>query len=356
MEVDAIIQGCPEGNQHVKPVRPGLSVLNHHYMRVLITGANGFLSGHIIHELLRCGYAVRAMMRPGAKAPGISGLKIETVFGNITDKTDCEMAVAGCDVVIHAAADTNQSYRRIEDYYPVNVEATANIIEAAVRENCKRLIFVSTANAMGFGTLSMPGNESTPVSPLFMKSGYARSKFLAQELVLTAVNSQKIDAVVVNPTFMIGPIDHNPHSGRIFNMVLNRKFVICPPGGKNFVDVRDAAMGIVSAIKNGKPGECYLIAGENLSFREFFLKATRLSGQKTRLISIPKFILILFGICGTISRYLGIQTELSYTNARILCINNYYDNGKAVRNLGLECSSIYKTISDCLRWRMTQSN
>jgi dihydroflavonol-4-reductase len=324
-------------------------------MRVLITGANGFLSGHIIRELLRCGHTVRAMMRSGAKAPGISGLKIETVSGNITDKKDCEMAVAGCDVVIHAAADTNQWYRRIEDYYPVNVEATANIIGAAARENCKRLIFVSTANTMGFGTLAMPGNESTPVSPLFMKSGYARSKFLAQELVLKAVKAHGMDAVVVNPTFMIGPIDHNPHSGRIFNMVLNKRVVICPPGGKNFVDVRDAAKGIVSAMKTGKPGECYLIAGENISFREFFLKTARLSGQKPLLVSIPEFMLILPGLCGTIFRFLGIQTELSYTNARILCVNNYYDNSKAVRYLGLSCSGIDKTIRDYLSWRMTQS-
>jgi len=322
-------------------------------MRVLITGANGFLSGHLINELLRCGYTVRAMLRSGANAPVISNPKIEIVRGNITNKTDCEMAVRGCDIVIHAAADTSQSHRRMEDYYPVNVEATANIIEAAALENCKRLIFVSTANTMGFGTLSMPGNESTPASPLFMKSGYARSKFLAQELVLKAVKAQKIDAVVVNPTFMIGPIDHNPHSGRIFNMVLNKKFVVCPPGGKNFVDVRDAATGIVSSIKNGKSGECYLIAGENLSFREFFHKTARLSGQKTRLISVPKFILMLFGVVGTISRNLGIQTELSYTNARILCVKNYYDNSKAVRYLGLSCSGIYKTISDYLSWRMT---
>ena len=323
-------------------------------MRVLITGANGFLSGHIIHELMRSGYVVRAMMRSGAKSPVTSGLKIETVYGNITNKTDCEMAVRGCDVVIHAAAETNQSYRRSKDYYPVNVEATANIIEAVATEKCKRLIFVSTANTMGFGTLVIPGNENTPVSPLFLKSGYARSKLLAQELVLKAVKAKEIDAVVVNPTFMIGPIDHNPHSGRIFNMILSKKFVICPPGGKNFVDVRDAARAIVSAIKNGRSGECYLISGENLTFRDFFLKIILLSGQKTRIISIPRYLLLLFGLWGSIFQYLGLPAELSYTNARILCVFNYFDNSKAVRHLGLSCSSINKIIMDYLSWRMDE--
>ncbi|MCK9204727.1 MAG: NAD-dependent epimerase/dehydratase family protein [Bacteroidales bacterium] len=319
-------------------------------MRVLITGANGFLSGHLVHELLRCGYTVRAMMRSGAKAPALAYLDIEVVYGNITDKSDIENAISGCDVVIHAAADTNQSRRHTKDYYPVNVEATAKIIEAVSKESCRRLIFVSTANTMGFGTLLHPGNESTPVSTVFLKSGYAKSKLQAQKLVIEAAKNKMIDAVVVNPTFMIGPMDHNPHSGRIFKMVLNKKIAICPPGGKNFVDVRDAARGIVSAIINGKSGECYLISGENLSFYDFFHKIILLSGQKTRLISIPKFLFILFSLLGSFFQYLGIRTELTYTNGRILCINNYFDNLKAVRELGLSCSGMNKTISDCLSW------
>jgi len=319
-------------------------------MRVLITGANGFLSGHIVHELLRGGYTVRAMMRSGAKAPALSGLNIEIVYGNITNKADVSTAVKGCDYVIHAAADTNQSYRKTSDYYPVNVDATANIVEAVQNENCKRLIFVSTANTMGFGTVVNPGNERTPVSPLFLKSGYAKSKLLAQDLVLEAVKNRKIDAVVVNPTFMIGPVDHNPHSGRIFNMILKKRFVICPPGGKNFVDVRDATKGIVNAITDGNSGECYLLAGENLSFHDFFLKVNMIAKHKATLISLPAQLLIIFGVIGSIFQCLGIHSELNYTNARILCTGNYFDNSKAVRYLGLSFSEMDKTISDYLNW------
>jgi dihydroflavonol-4-reductase len=319
-------------------------------MKVLITGANGFLSGHIVHELLRNGYNVRAMMRPGAKAPALSGLEIEVFLGNITSKSDIAKAVKGCEIVIHAAANTNQSYGGTKAYYPVNVKATADIIDAVAAENCKRLIFVSSANTMGFGTLQNPGNESTPVSPLFLKSGYAKSKLLAQELVINAVKTRNIDAVVVNPTFMIGPVDYNPHSGRIFKMVLNKKFVICPPGGKNFVDVREAAKGIVSAISRGKSGECYLISGENLSFRDFLIKTIILSGQKTKLIAIPSTVLKTAGFFGSALQRLGVTTELNYTNARILSINNYFDNGKAARDLGLSSLDISHTIADYLNW------
>jgi dihydroflavonol-4-reductase len=324
-------------------------------MKVLVTGANGFLSGHIINELLKCGYSVRAMMRTGAKAPALTGLDVEVVYGNITDKSAIEKAVAGCEIVIHAAADTNQSYRKIEDYYPANIHATANIIEAMSGSEGKKLIFVSTANTMGFGTLANPGNEDKPASPLFLKSGYAKSKFIAQILVIEAVKNQKIDAVVVNPTFMIGPFDYNPKSGKIFTMILGKKIVFYPPGGKNFVDVRDAAKGIVNAINFGKSGECYLIAGENLSFLDFFLKTKLLAKQKTRLVPIPGKILELAGIFGSMLRYFGITTDLNFTNARILATNNYFDNSKAVNQLGLPCSGTDKTINDYLEWKNAET-
>lgn len=320
-------------------------------MKVLVTGANGFLSGHIINELLRNGYTVRAMMRAGAKAPALRGRDVEVVYGNITSKSDVEEAIRGCDAVIHAAADTRQSHRRAEDYYPVNVRATADIIGAMTTLGCKKLIFVSSANTMGFGTLQKPGNENTPISPVLLKSGYAKSKLVAQNLVMEAVKNRQIEAVIVNPTFIIGPYDFNPHSGRIFNMILNKKITLCPPGGKNFVDVRDAASGIVKAITHGKSGECYLIAGENLSFHDFFQKIKHLANQKTALIPIPVFMLKLFGLLGSLVRSVGLNTELTLTNADILCQNNYFDNSKAVRFLNLPSTGIQNTIIDYLKWK-----
>lgn len=321
-------------------------------MKVLVTGANGFLSGHLIKELLNRGYSVRAMMRNGAKAPALSELDIEVIYGNITNRSDVEKAVNGCDVVIHAAADTSQSHRKVEDYYPANVDATQYILDAMASSNCKRLIFVSTANTLGFGTSSNPGNETSPASPLFLKSGYAKSKLMAQNLVIQAVNDQKVEAVVVNPTFIIGPEDFNPHSGRIFKMILNKSIVFYPPGGKNFVDVRDAAKGIVNALMHGKSGECYLIAGANLSYRDFFEKAKHFSKQKSLLIPIPAWMLKLLGKAGDFFRFVGSATELNSTNANILCSNTFFDNSKAVRFLGLNCSEINKTIMDYVRWKM----
>lgn len=319
-------------------------------MKVLVTGANGFLSGHVIGQLLEHGCQVRAMIRKGAKTPALTGLDIDLFIGNITDKSDVYRAVKGCDFVVHVAADTSQSHRKVQDYFPVNVTATQYIIDAVRHERCKRLVYVSSANTMGFGSFENPGNEKNPVSPLFFKSGYALSKLKAQELVVDSVRKQQIDAIVVNPSFILGPMDFNPHSGRIFRMIVNKRVAFYPPGGKNFVDVRDAAQAIANALTRGKDGECYLLAGDNLTFRDFFRKIKFLNGQKTLLIPVPAFILKFFGFFGSLFHRLGINTELNYTNACILCKNNFFDNSKATRFLGLHCNGIDKTLADALEW------
>jgi len=320
-------------------------------MKVLVSGANGFLSGHVIQALLSRGYAVRAMMRTGAQAPALAGLPIEIFHGNITHPADLQLAVKDCDIVIHAAADTSQSHRKAADYYPINVHATEEIIRAVAAAGCKRLIYVSTANTTGFGSADVPGNENTPMSPWAQKSGYAISKLAAQNRVLEAVKTGTINAVVVNPTFMIGPGDYKPSSGRIFQMILGKKVVFCPPGGKNFVDVRDAAMAIVNAIELGKKGECYLLAGNNLSYREFFKKVNEKSKQTSLLLGIPAFVLQIAGNIGELLRLAGIKTALNSANAQFLCRPTYLDNTKAVQTLKLPSGDIDKTIADYLRWK-----
>ncbi|PKP19860.1 MAG: NAD-dependent dehydratase [Bacteroidetes bacterium HGW-Bacteroidetes-21] len=320
-------------------------------MKVLVTGANGFLSGHVIHELIKSGYHVRTMMRNGAKAPALEGLVFESFFGQITQENDVNNAVRGMDIVIHVAADTSQKHRHVNDYFPVNVNASRLLIQAVKNAGCRRMIYVSTANTMGYGSKEKPGNEEHEMSSLFKKSGYALSKSLAEKEVLHASITKEIDAVIVNPTFMIGPMDFNPHSGRILKMGLNKKLIFCPPGGKNFVDVRDVAKGIIRAMEKGQNGERYLLAGDNLSFREFFQNVKQESHQKPKIIQISGWIIQTAGFLGSILKFLGFKSELSFNNSKILCIRNFYENKKAVNKLNMTFTNTNKTISDYLVWK-----
>jgi dihydroflavonol-4-reductase len=319
-------------------------------MKVLVTGANGFLASNVVRELNRRGYGVRAMVRSTADLRSLSGTVYELFYGNITSIVHAAEAAKGCDVVIHIAADTSQYYTNVDSYKEVNVLGTLNMLEAALKNKVKRFIFVSTANTFGFGTKSNPGNENMPPKYPFTSSGYAMSKMKAQDLVLEYANSGKLEALVVNPTFMIGPYDTKPSSGKIITMIYNRKFVPVPTGGKNFIHVADVAAGICNAIEKGKTGSCYLLSNENLSYSEFYAKLAKVSGKPYIQIKLPPWFLNVLAILSKHATRFGLKSDLNPVNARILCVDNYYSSAKAVSELLLPQTPVDIAIADACDW------
>jgi nucleoside-diphosphate-sugar epimerase len=232
-------------------------------MKVLVTGANGLLATNTIIQLLDRGYLVKGLIRNKNKFISYEHPDLELFEGDITDQIDIDKATKDCDFVIHAAANTNQNQLNLSDYHDVNVKGTEFLLSGCLKNNVKKLIFVSTANTFGFGNKADPGNELKEIKYPFSESYYALSKLSAQKLLLKA--SKKINVVVVNPTFMLGAFDSKPSSGRIILMGLKKFLLFYPPGGKNFIHVKDAAHGIINAIDKGKSGEAYLLANENIS-------------------------------------------------------------------------------------------
>ncbi len=149
---------------------------------------------------------------------------------------------------------------------------------------------------------------------------------------------------------MIGPYDGKPSSGAIIQMGYGKKLIFHPPGGKNFVNVEDAAAGVVDALEKGKNGEAYLLAGENLSYRQFFKKLGNQTGQRPILIQVPRFILLSAGYLGNFLRFLGIKTPLTSINMKILCVRNYYSNQKTRSELGTAFYPIENGIRKAIHW------
>ncbi|HLO61142.1 MAG TPA: NAD-dependent epimerase/dehydratase family protein [Bacteroidales bacterium] len=319
-------------------------------MKILVTGANGFLASNVIRELNKRGHQVRALVRATADLSALNGADYELFRGNMVNMIDAEDAVTGCDVVIHAAADTSQHYRSFEPLMQTNYQATLNLLEASGKHHIKRFIFISTANTLGHGTRKNPGNETNPVKYPFSHAPYAISKMKAQELVQDYGLTAKLNTVVVNPTFMIGPYDTKPSSGRILLMMYGRRFVFIPPGGKNFIHVGDASIAICNAIQNGKSGSCYLLANENLTYSEFFEKLKKTTGQKSLKILLPGWFLSLLGDIGNLISYAGIRSDLNSINAEILRTGNYYTGLKAVHELNMPQTPVETAIKDAMQW------
>ena len=319
--------------------------------KVLITGANGFLGANLAWQLFKQGYEIKVLVRPGADLRPLAGMPLHITYGRIDHAEQVLEAVAGCYYVVHTAAITDQWGIGFEEYDRINFKGTRNVVDACLAHGVERLIHVSTANTIGPGTKNNPATELNGFSLFTANSGYINTKYLAQQYVLEQVQARQLPAVIVNPTFMIGPHDHKPSSGKLMLHGLNKKIVLYPPGGKNFVYIDDVCKGIINAIHKGQTGACYLLAGHNLSYREFFRLLRQRSQQKQILIRIPRIPLMAAGFFGSMKGLItGRAGKLTWSAAYLLCMGNYYSGKKATIELNVEYTSMETAISSSLNW------
>jgi len=319
-------------------------------MVVLVTGSTGLLGANVVRQLLELNHSVKVLVRETSNLDVLAGLDISILVGEITEADDVTDAARGCDIIIHIAADTNQHYTRLDEYSLVNIESVNHVIKAAVRQKVAKVIYVSSAAVFGYGTKEQPGTEADPIRWPFSKSLYIQSKAAGQQLILDAVGKSATEFIIVNPSFMIGAYDSKPSSGKIVLMSYLKRLVFVPPGGKNFVHVKDVAIGICNAIEKGKNGECYLMTNENLSYSEFFKIVEDLSAIKPYHFSLPAVLLKIAGLIFTLLSKTGIRSSFNKVNADILCVGNYYSTGKASKELDMPLTPITLAVEDAISW------
>ncbi len=301
---------------------------------VLVTGANGMLAANIIERLLHEGYAVVGTLRRGKSYPGERSGRLKIVEADFKDASAMGSLVSGCGRVIHVAAMTSQSCPDYEQYRKVNAEASRRLAEIAAGSGVERFVYVSTANTIGFGS-----DESQPMRYPFSESFYARSKKEAEDALLPLAD--RMDIVVVNPTFMIGKYGSGKGSNRVFSMVKKSPVLVCPSGGKNVIDVAEAARGMVMAMEGGRNGEKYLICGENYTYEELFRAIAAHQGRRRCFLRLPDFLLKAAGALGDLLARCGMKVEFGSVNMKILMIKNYYDTDKAFRDFGFRPGSLF---------------
>lgn len=320
-------------------------------MKILITGASGLLGGNVARELYKAGEEIVLFVRPSSDLRGIADLPCEIIYGDITSYEQVSKAVQECDAIVHAASTTSILPMDFKYYESINVKGTENIVKAALIYGVKRMVYISTANTFGPGTKGNPGTELSEFSLFRYNSGYINSKYIAQQLVLEAVEKQGLNAVVVNPTFIVGPYDVKPSSGKLILYGLNNKVIWCPPGGKNFVHVRDVALGIYNALLKGAAGHCYLLTGENLTYKEFFQLTNEVAGKKNAIVELSKGLVYGAGIASDCWGALSNQKKhMNVTTSKLACLENYYCGKKAKTAFNLNTTPIKEGIEEAIKW------
>jgi nucleoside-diphosphate-sugar epimerase len=312
---------------------------------VFLTGASGFLGGHVLRELVARGHTVKALSRrPETDAPitAAGGEPVRAALDNVASLT---AAMQGCDAVFHVAADTSIWRPQAAQQTATNVGGTANMLAAARAAGVKAFVHTSSTSAYsqlvtGVLTEDVPqrGGESW--------INYEVTKFESEKLV----KASGLPWIVFNPSHILGPGDRH-NWARLIMMVDQEKLPDIPPGVGAFADVREIAKAQVRAWELQRFGQCYLAGGTKATFVEFVQRIGKALNRRTPKGAIPEWVLMLVGRSkDLLSRITGNEPDITPEGARLTSYTLLVDSSKAERELGYVQTPLDALLADTLTW------
>ena len=321
-------------------------------MKAFVTGATGFLGSHVARVLAESGADLRLLVRPSSDLRNIEKLNAERVVGDLRDAASLEKGMAGCEAVFHVAADYRLWVRDPEEMHRSNVEGTRAILLAARKNGVKRVVYTSSVATMGFTNNGHMADEDSPVSLQNMIGPYKRSKFMAEEVAIQA-GREGMDVVVVNPTTPVGEQDIKPTpTGRIVLDFLKRKFPAYVDTGLNLVDATECARGHVAAYERAKPGERYILGGENLTLKQILDKLGQITGLPSPRVKVPYVMALATGVVDEVftGRVLGREPRATIDAVRMGKKKMFVSSAKAERDLGWKIIPVEGALRRAVDW------
>ena len=320
-------------------------------MKALLTGASGFIGGHVLRALLAAGWEVRCLVRESSPRRNLEGEPVELATGDLRDAESVERAIEGCPAVFHCAADYRLYAADPRDLYASNVEGTRNVLRAAAAAKVERVVYTSSVGALGLTADGSPADESTPVTLADMTGHYKRSKFLAERVVDQWV-AKGLPVVIVNPSAPVGEGDLKPTAtGKMILDFLNRKVPAYVETGLNLIDVRDVAVGHLLALENGRVGERYILGNRNMTLREIFACLSDITGLPAPRIRLPHWLPLSFAAIDTaVSKALGRQPGVPVEAVRLARYRMFFDASRAVADLGLPQTPVEEALARAVDW------
>jgi len=301
-------------------------------MTTLVTGATGLVGNNVVRTLLEQGEQVRVLVRQTADDRPLAGLAVERVIGDVRNLESVRRGMEGADRVIHAAARVHIGWTDLELQQAINVEGSRHVAVAA-REAGARMVHVSSVDALGVGTREAPGTEETPIGRE-VECPYVLTKRGA-ELAVMAEVERGLWAAIVNPTYILGPWDWKPSSGRMILAVARGAGLFAPPGGNDFCDVRDVVAGILAASERGQSGRRYILGGDALTYFEAWTLFAQVTGGKRPIRTLPGWLTKAGGRAGTFwGRVSGREPDINTAATAMAAMPHHFSSHRAQQELG----------------------
>lgn len=315
----------------------------------VITGGTGYVGLALVKYLVGRGEKVRLLLLEDH--PCLDGIECEKVIGNICNPEDLEAAFADAETVYHIAGVVDISGKKENLMWSVNVGGTKNVVEACKKQGVKNLIYVSSIDAYPDKFSEGVISERSAYSEVGLESPYAITKALATQIVLDAKDDLKV--CCVQPTGVIGPDDYMGSSiGAMVDLFIKGMFPVSMNFGEyNFVDARDMAAAMRSAVDTGRSGECYILGGHRVTVDELMGYMAATLGKKKPRIKVSKGLVKPFvPLVSRVMDLAHLPPMLNSFSLSKLEENCNFSNEKAKREIGFSPRPVAETIRDTVLW------
>jgi dihydroflavonol-4-reductase len=322
--------------------------------RSLVTGGNGFIGQHLVASLLRRGDAVRIFDHVPPRKPH---RRVEFVEGSVLDPAAVLGAMSGVDHVYHLAGIAHLWTSHERDFEEVNAGGTEIVMSAARQRGVRRVLHCSSetvllAGAHADGVI----DETVAAAPEDAPGPYTRSKLLAERAAAAAAE-RGLNVVIVNPTVPVGrdDFDFTPPAAMLAHF-LEQDLHVYLNGIFNLVDVRDVAAGMILAVERGRPGERYILGGENMSLSQLLGSLDDLSGRQRMKVSIPGSVALCAAtLCEwAATRFSHRRPVATAEGVRLALRSARLDDSKARRELGYASRPVRQALADFVAWFTAQ--
>lgn len=319
-------------------------------MKASVTGANGFIGRHLCKKLVKKGYEVKALVRSEHHLKELKELGIDIIICDLANRDSLKGSLEGCQYLFHLANISRWWLKNKNLYNEINVKGTRYILKEALESGVSKVIYTSSVAAIRQppGVFSREDLEHCGN----FESHYEESKFLAERAVLDFYEKTGLSSVILNPGVVIGPEDFKTFGNMLIDFLNNKlEYRVFDNSYVPLVYIDDVVEAHILAAERGKPGEKYIIVGENAKIIDIFETAGRINGKPIPRYQIPCLVLKLLAYIYEFKSMLdGKYPKLAVDAVRAMQLGASASNAKAKRELGIQFTSVESAVDKTIKW------